>query len=209
MKKQILSILSVGILVFALTGTASAGLQVFTDSALWQAAAGGGNGDLFENFNSFTADEFYYGTNPVVAGFLELSVTNGPGDPSWLIDASPAKYGTIPAVNNSTFATTLTHPDYGDTLLSFTPVSALGFDYAGASYSDSAGILTTSRGESVSLAASGNNTRSFIGLLYTEGETFSSLTWHSSGRFAAGIDNVEAFSPVSSTLWVKKCNFII
>ena len=174
---------------------ASAALQIFTDRSAWHAAAVGTT-ELSQDFNSYTTDVFY-GAVPVTAGFLTLSVVNGRSDASWLIDAVPAEFGTIPDVNGSTFATTLVNSPagFGGTQLAFAPVRALGFDYAGASYSLSDGILTTSLGDSITVAKSGNDNRAFVGVIYTAGETFTSLTW-SSGAFAAGIDNVSAFQPV-------------
>lgn len=182
---------------------AHSALTVFTDRAAWQSAAGG-VGNLFENFDSYM-DDVLYGPAPVVAGFLTLSVVDGVQDGSWRIDAPPTQFGTIPGVNTSTFITTLGvgAGGFGDTLLSFAPVRGLGFDYSGASYSTVAGILSTNLGDSITVAISGNADKSFIGLLYTGGETFTSLKWNEDSTlsvsfpaFGAGIDNVEAFSPV-------------
>ena len=171
---------------------------IFTDKAAWQAAAGGGIGDLFEDFNSFSSDAFY-GDTPVNAGFLTLSVVNGASDASWLVDAGVNNFSSIPGVNGTTFATTLVAVGYGGTRLSFAPVAAFGFEYAGSTYSATNGTLMTSLGDAVVLAPTSLGTQSFVGILYTAGETMSSLTW-APGRFAAGIDNVEAFSSVASTV---------
>jgi hypothetical protein len=185
-------VFSVAVAAICVASPGSAGPVVFTNRTLWQAAAGG-TGNLFENFESFLGDTTYSAV-PVTAGFLTLSVVNGSSDTSWRIDVIPAAFPTIPDVNGSTFAITLgqgVQTGFGSTSLTFAPVFAVGFDYAGADYSTADGTLTTSRGDSVVLAKSPNSVRSFIGLLYTGGETFSSLTWSSTGSFAAGIDNVE------------------
>lgn len=178
------------------TSLASAAFQIFTDRSAWGAAAAGTT-ELTQDFNSYTTD-VEYGPAPVTAGFLTLSVVNGSYDGSWLIDAIPARFESIPDVNGSTFATTLADPlvGFGGTQLDFAPVRALGFDYAGASYSGGDGILTTSRGDSITIAKSDNDNRAFVGVIYTAGETFTSLTWSSPAWFGAGIDNVSVFLPV-------------
>ena len=195
--------------------SSSAALLVFNDRSAWQAAAGGA-GDLFENFDSKTIDEVYGMATPVTEGFITWSVDGG-SDDSWRIDAPPATFGSIPSVNGSTYVTTLAfeiNSGFGDTMATFSSVRALGFDYAGASYSSTNTniTLTTSNGDTVSVEAlsSGN---SFVGLLYTEGETFNSLRWdalsldaNGSGQIAMGVDNVEAFSvsavPVPAAAWL-------
>lgn len=121
----------------------------------------------------------------------------------------PANFSTLPDVNGTTFVTAISHP-IGDTQLTFAPIRALGFDYAGAIYSSVDGILTTSNGDSFGLAKSDNSARAFIGLLYTGPETFTFLTWgrdnaDNSNNFGAGIDNVEAFSasvPLPAAAWL-------
>ena len=198
-------------------GGADAALVTFTDRAAWQAAAGG-VGDYFENFDSFTIDQSY-NPSPVTAGFVTLAVVNVHadfGDPSYRIDAIPAAAGTIPDVNGTTFAVTISNNfgaiflSSGDTQLSFSPVRAIGFDYAGAAYSTVDGALTTSRGDTVIVAKSDNSNRAFLGLLYTGSENFTSLTWGKTPNgpidgFGAGIDNIEAFAPVPlpSAVWLS------
>ena len=182
---------------------AHSAFTVYTDRAAWQSAAAG-VGDLFENFDSYTGD-ILYGPSPVTTGFLTFSVVGGRSDSSWLIDAPPDTFVDIPGVNGTTFVTTLGvgSQGFGDTLMSFAPVRGLGFDYSGANYSTVSGILSTSIGDSVGVARSANTDKSFIGILYTAGETFTSLLWSegtvSGGTFSAfgaGIDNIEAYSPV-------------
>lgn len=148
---------------------AGAAFQTFTDRNAWQAAAAGTT-QLTQDFNAYSSD-VTYGPAPVTAGFLTLSVVNGKSDDSWVIDAIPANFGPIPSVNGSTFATTLSLNlgGFGSTQLGFAPVKALGFDYAGANYSGSDVTLTTSLGDSVTVAKSGNNNRAFVGVIYTAG----------------------------------------
>lgn len=187
-----------------------AALAIFTDRAAWQAASGG-IADKSEDFNSYT-DDILYGAAPFTAGFLTLSVVAGQFDTSWRIDVLPSAANTIPDVDGSTYLTTIGagHLGFGDTLMSFAPVRALGFDYAGADYSTVDGVLTTSRGDSFTLTMSGNGQTSFIGLLYSAGETFTSLEWNEGAgpvtfpAFGTGIDNVEAFSavPLPASGWM-------
>jgi hypothetical protein len=186
--------------MISLSFPGQAGLVTFTDRAAWQSAVGAADA-ITEDFDSFSTDVLY-GATPVTAGFLTLSVVGGPSDNSWMIDSIPAFFSTIPDVNGTTFATTLVAGGFGGTELTFGPVRALGFDYAGATYSTVSGRLTTSQGDSVDIPASDNSARSFIGFLYPSGETFTSLTWSLAGSsgindgFAAGIDNVTAFAPI-------------
>jgi len=191
------------ILVFA-ASAANAALATFTDRAAWQAAAGGA-GDLFENFDSFLVDTFYGTGMPVTAGFVTFEVVAGTSDHSWLIDALPVPVGpSIADVNGTPYAVTLgiEASSFGDTLVTFGPVRAFGFDYAGASYSTVDGILSTSLGDSFVIPELDHGEVAFIGLLYTAGETFTSLKWDAGPLktvyrdFAMGVDNVEAFSPV-------------
>lgn len=206
MFKRFFSLVSIG----CLSLSANAALVSFTDRAAWLAAAGGSS-DYFEDFDSVTEDIPYYESSPVSVGFTTWTV-DGFADGSWRIDAPTARFGSIPSVNGSAFVTTLAFSDnsfYGDAEMSFNPVRAIGFDYAGAPYSSNVGsdiVLTTSLGDSVSVEAMYSGTF-FIGLLYTEGESFTSLRWDANeGRVAMGVDNVEAFAPsevpVPATLWL-------
>lgn len=179
----------------AAASPAGAAPLTFTSRTAWESAIGG-TGDLFEDFNSYTGDVLY-GT-PLTAGFLTLSVVNGTSDDSWRIDAGPAQFASLPSVNGTSFATTLAlaaNTGYGGTSMSFAPVIALAFDYAGSSYSTSSATLTTSLGHSLTLAALPPGQRGFFGILYTGGPAFTSLTWTSAGSFGAGIDNVTGLTP--------------
>ncbi|MGE0861344.1 MAG: hypothetical protein AB7I01_14085 [Gammaproteobacteria bacterium] len=196
-------------LMFATLPTLAA-LTVFTDRVAWQVAAGGG-GDLFEDFAAFAVDT-PYGAAGTQAGFLTLSVVNGAADDFWRIDVPPAHLASVPGVDGSTYAVTFGIDDgvFGDTLLTFAPVRALGFDYAGAGFSTVDGVLSTNLGDSTVIARLPLGTTAFVGLLYDAGETFTSLEWEAgpfSGNvfsgFGMGIDNVEAFSavPLPATAW--------
>ena len=206
-----LSTIIVGAIHLTFASSANAALVTFTNRVAWQAAAGGGVGDLFENFNSFGPEDSFYGTGaPISAGFLSFEVVNGRSDPSWRIDVPPpAAIALLSDVNGSPFATTfgIRSGGFGDTRISFAPIQAIGFDYSGADYSQVDGILATSLGGTVTIAKSGNANKAFIGFLYTKGETFSSLEWDAGPAgpgvdpaFGAGIDNVAAFTTVSAVV---------
>ena len=60
------------VLILSATLSANATLTVFTDRVSWQAAAGGGTGNLFQDFNSYTVD-VQYNLSPISVGFLTLS----------------------------------------------------------------------------------------------------------------------------------------
>jgi hypothetical protein len=197
-------------LTFLVAGQAHSALLAFTDRTAWQAAAGG-SGDLSENFNS-VAQDIFYGPAPVTQGFLTLEVVNGTYDSSWRIDAQPDAFTSIPNVDGTTFATVLglDYSSFGDTLMSFQDVNALGFDYSGGTYSNTNTRLTTSRGDTVDVPQQTTGTF-FLGLLYTGGENFSSLLWGPDGcnncYVGMGIDNLEAFTslnpvPVPAAFWL-------
>ena len=193
--------------------SASAALQTFTDRAAWQAAAGGGAGDLFEDFNSFTQD-ILYGDPAVTAGFLTLDMTNCCNDSSWRIDVPPRQFSSLPDIDGTPFATTIGYvPGERNTIMTFNNVRAIGFDYKDASYSTLDGNLTTSLGDSVFHPLNHSPDAFFVGLLYTEGEVFNSLTWEpifpggGNVGFGFSMDNVEAFSapnpiPVPAAFWL-------
>lgn len=205
-------------LALLISGQAHSTLIVFTDRTAWQTVAGGGTGDLFEDFNSFTEDTFYGAQHgPVTAGFLTLDlIDTGLNDSSWLIDVTPDNFTSLPSIDDSPYATTIgyegSHTQV-DTHLTFDNVRALGFDYKDGSYGDTAGIFTTSLGDSFELANINSTDTFFLGLLYTEGEAFNSLSWApASGGigYGIGIDNVEAYSgtsdispvPVPAAFWL-------
>ncbi len=200
--------------------SSNAALLTFTDRASWQAAAGGGVGDQFENFNSFTDDVGYgpfYAQPTVTAGFLTFEVVNGGSDGSWRIDAPT--HNIFTSVNGTSSATALGIGEpslgFGDTLMSFGAVRALGFDYAGTVYSKTDGILTTNRGDSITIPKLADGAVAFIGLLYNAGENFTSLEWGAVATlttadfedFGMALDDVEAFStlnpvPVPAAIWL-------
>lgn len=177
------------------SAAAAAGPLVFTDRAAWLAAVGA-TPDRVENFDSFATDTVYGVGLSVTAGFLTFDVDGADSDDSWQIDAAPAAFPAIPSVNGSAFAVTLFNTFYGGTRMSFAPVTALGFEYAGSSYSDSPLALTTSRADVIILQPTALTARSFIGILYSDVEGFDSLTWAGTSQFAAGLDNVEALAAV-------------
>ena len=183
---------AVAVLV-VMTGQAGAGLLKFNDRETWRLGAGGGTGDLFQNFDGFAVDVPYNVPGGVDAGFLNLSISGG-GDSSWRIDAPPDAFGSIPNVNGTAFATTLSAGLTGArTVLTFDPIGGLGFDF-GRGENGNRGILTlvTSGGQTVSF--DNTNGGGFIGLLLEGSDTFTSLTFTSTTSVFAGIDDVEAFT---------------
>lgn len=205
-------------LVFPLLVAASLPVQsalvAFTDRAVWRSAAGG-TGDLFEDFNSHIEDEFY-DPGPLAVGFLMFSVVDGVSDSSWRVDALPSFASSVPDVNGTTYVTALAQENsgfaFGNAFMSFAPMRALGFDYSGADYSTTDGVLTTSTGDVVVITEINGGETAFIGFLYTAGETFTSIEWEAGALkpgqgfrdFAMGIDNVEGFSPVPipAAIWL-------
>ena len=193
-------------LAFLIAGQAHSALLIFTDRTAWQTAAGGGVGDLFEDFNSFTQDTFYGAQHGAVgAGFLTLDLADtGDNDTSWRIEVPPLTAASVPDVDGTSYATTFGYEGshtQADTLMSFSNVGAIGFDYKDGSYGDANGLLTTSLGDSVSLTNVNSTDTFFLGFVYTEGEVFNSLLWGLAPGggigYGIGIDNVEAYSSVN------------
>lgn len=191
-------ILALCLLLLTMT-SAQAALIVYTDRATWQAAAGG-TPDLNEDLNSVTTDTQYNDT-PQTVGFLTFSI-DATTDNSWLIDADPAVFGSIPGVDGTTFATFLEvqYYGYGQNKISFPAISALGFDYSGASYSgQNNGDFITSLGDMFTISALPSGDVGFIGLLYNDGESFTNFGGIDingiNGIFAMGVDNFQAYLP--------------
>lgn len=191
-------ILALCLLLFTMT-SAQAALIIYNDRMAWQAAAGGAP-DLNEDLNSVTTDTQYNQT-PQTVGFVTFSI-DATADNSWLIDADPAFFGTIPTVDGTTFATFLEvqYYGFGQNVISFPSISAFGFDYSGAGYSgQNNGDFITSLGDMFTINALPAGDVGFIGLLYNEGESFTSIGGVGNGSFdsvfAMGIDNFQAYLP--------------
>ena len=183
---------AVAVLV-VMTGQAGAALLSFDDRESWRLVAGGGTGDLVQDFNGFASDVPYNVSGGVDAGFLNLSISGG-GDSSWRIDVPPDAFGSIPNVNGTAFATTLSAGAVGArTVLSFDAVGGLGFDF-GRGENGNRGILTLVTSGGLTASFDNTNGGGFIGLLLEGGDTFTSLTFTSTTSVFAGIDDVEAFT---------------
>lgn len=188
-------VLFIGLAMMGVAGSANSALLTYTDRALWQAAAGGGTGDKYEDLNSVTVDDPYH-IDPITVGFLTFS-TDLAFDNSWRIDAPPDRFTSIPNVNGSTFATTLSTPS-SNTILSFSSVGAIGFDF-GSSSRPGMQFITTSLGDTT-FYTNTTTTGGFFGILYDAGEKFSSLTWSATvSKVSSGIDNIEAFTTPAVT----------
>lgn len=191
---------------------ASAALTVFSDRAAWRAAAGGGTGDLFEDFNAFALDTVY-DSSGTQAGFVTLSVVEGESDGFWRIDVPPANLPSVPGIDGTPYAVAFGIDDgtFGDTRMSFAPVRALGFDFSASGFSTVDGILYTNLGDSTAISRLPLGTTAFVGFLYDAGTAITSIKWEAgpfSGNifsgFGMGVDNVEAFSvvPLPTTTWL-------
>jgi hypothetical protein len=185
--------------LLSLSSNSDAALVVYTDRSAWQAAAGG-IGDKFEDLNGIDVDAVYAPSAgaPTQVGFLGFSVVDGSGDETYRIDAPAAQFVSLPTVNGTTFAAAISHPK-GNSQLTFSPVRGFGFDYGAEDYSTTNGVLTTSNGDFVAVEMFNSGNPRFIGLLYTAGESFTSLTWlrdspNTINNYGVGIDNIEAMS---------------
>ena len=181
---------AVAVALVAWGGAAQAALATFSDRGAWRAAAGGGTGDLTENFNTVVSD-LDFGTVDQTVGFLTFS--SPVGDSSFHhIDASP--FGVPGALDDTTYAVLRATGTNFNTLVSFGPVFAIGFDYANFNISGDLSV-TTSLGDTRTIADSPDAT-SFFGLVYTEGEAITSLLFEPANdeNLAITSDNWEAFS---------------
>ncbi|MCB2107043.1 MAG: PEP-CTERM sorting domain-containing protein [Rhodobacteraceae bacterium] len=187
---------------------AHAGYITFTDRAAWRAAAGGGVGDLAENFNSFTGTTIYGNPTGIDAGFLHFAtVSNNYGsDTSWSVRTASNLAGSQ-TVNGSAYVSLVSYsPSGGDTLITHVPLVALGFDYRGPSNtpSNDANPLTliTSLGDNITGPTILGSSSGFFGILYTGGEFFTSIEVRdfTDNRTFFGADNFEAFSALGDSV---------
>ncbi len=190
---------SASLLLLILTvSQACGGLITFTDRAAWRTAAGGGAGDLMENFNGFNQDADWTST-PVVAGFLTISNTGSGTTDRQRVDVFPFVVET--SLDGTPFSYLKTN---GAILISnynfSSAVTAVGFDYrAGGT---AVMNFETSLGNDLSIT--GSLTTQFFGLVYNAGETISGLSFQDSQELQFGSDDWEAYSsaavPEPSTL---------
>lgn len=181
--------------------TANAAVLVFTDRASWRTAAGGGIGDLTEDFNSFSGTTVYGNTTGIDAGFLHFAVVSGDygGDVSWSVRDS-ADLGGSKTVNGSPYVSLVSYQTpAGDTLITHASVSAIGFDYTGPSNTPSNDAnpltLTTSLGDVITGPVILGDSSGFVGVVYTEGEVFNSVQVSdlTDSRTFFGADDFEAY----------------
>ena len=199
LRKQLLLVV---IALMAVSVTANAAVLVFTDRASWRTAAGGGTGDLTEDFNTFIGTTVYGNTTGINAGFLNFAVVSGDygSDASWSVrDTSPV--GGSQTVNGSPYVSLVSfQPPAGDTLITHANIAAIGFDYNGPSNTPSNDAnpltLTTSLGDDITGPVILGVSSGFVGIVYTEGEVFNSVQIRdlTDGRTFFGADNFEAYS---------------
>ena len=208
LKKLSIALGTAGVLLSSslMIGEASAGILVFTDRASWRLAAGGGVGNLSEDFNSFSGTNNYATATGFQAGFLHFAtITPGflPGDPSWSVRSAPDVAGSK-TVNGSPYVSLVTFsPPGGDTLITTASLAAFGFDYSGPSNTPSNDAnplhVITSNLDNITGPTILGDSSGFFGFVYTAGETFTSLEIRDpDDRTFFGADNFEAFSTVSA-----------
>jgi hypothetical protein len=204
--------LAVILILACVVERADAELLPFNDRAAWLAAAGESVPHLTEDFDSFSGTTNYGTPTGVAAGFLNFATvsSNFPLDQSWSIRET-AGATTIPPVTTpaSPYVLMVANNSGGNTLISFSRIGALGFDY-GYSFPgwDPLGAtpltLVTSRGDSISDPnwTINDSSSGFVGILYDAGEKFTSIEIRDlsddSAWFAA--DNFEAFIPEPSSI---------
>lgn len=192
-------------LILLFSGSVNAGIITFTDRNDWRAAAGGGSGDLSENFNSFTGTTLYGTPTGVSAGFLNFATVSGsfPSDSSWSIRDSDDLAGSK-TVNGSSYVSLVSFSGgSGDTLITHSSIIALGFDYSGPSNASNYAeplTLTTSLSDNITGPTILGSSSGFFGFIYTAGESFNSVQIRdlSDNRTFFGADNFEAFTSTSS-----------
>lgn len=181
------------LLVLALAmSQASAAVFTFTDRSAWQAAAGGGVGDLTEDFNGVGADLIYD---------QGASQTVGPLTFSFSGTSALARVDTSPSVLSGEFAIDATpyaflrSLDSAGTTVSFAAATAIGFDYNTGSTTLDIMEGMTSAGDTFTLPNTGN-TQGFFGIVSTTAFTsfVTSQDFVNPEAGVLGTDNWEIFS---------------
>lgn len=160
---------------------ANAALITFTDRSAWRIAAGGGSGNLTEDFNAYVPSTSFI----TQAGGVESPPGGHPM--TLFVDgtaASRIRANTSPSIT---------------TIFAFSePVFAVGFDVgARTNITDNLDMLT-SLGDATYFANSYTES-TFFGLVYDDSENFTSILFHDFSNNGADwslSDNWEAFSPV-------------
>ena len=91
LKRSLIASMVLFSLIVAGMTSSWAAVLTFTDRSSWRAAAGGGVGDIAENFDTFVGTTVYGNTTGVNAGAFNFSIVAGStSDTSWSIrDSSP------------------------------------------------------------------------------------------------------------------------
>lgn len=185
-------------------GPASAAIETYTDRGAWRAAAGGGTGDLAEDFNSFVGTTNYATDAGLTTGFMHFSSveSTNPADPSWSVRSETPLTG-LKTVHGSPYVSLVAFSSGPvDTLISMDGVRAFGFDYSGPTNvpANEANPLTllTSRGDEITGPTILEESSGFFGFVYTEGEVINSIRVQdlTDDRTFFGADNFEAYSAV-------------
>lgn len=171
----------------------------YTDRTAWRIAAGGGSGNLTENFEGFAGDTSYE-TVPVVAGFMTVSNQGSGSSVAAIVDVPPFQ-NPLTDVNgtsllrlmSNTAAGTHWRVDFSE------PVKAVGFDVNGQ-FNKTMHMFDSSE-DAVTVPFT--STGGFFGLVYDPGSFTQYLRANTTGvpPYAPGTDNWEAYSvPEPSTL---------
>ena len=180
--------------VLCFTTAAQAAVVAFGDRDIWRAAAGGGVGDLGENFNGISADVRYdQDFGAASFGFLTFETSFVTGFAR--VDAAPFMNPTLSYdIDGSSYAYLRSGPDIGEvTVVSFGPVFAIGFDFDTGSYAPFVGSFDgiTSAGDAFQTPGWEADLTGFFGIISTTPIT--SLTF-TGGNTILGTDNWEAFA---------------
>lgn len=202
LRRRFLGLLAVALGVMPyFTSQAEAGVITFTDRNAWRVAAGGGSGDLSQDFNSYSGTTVYGNPTGIQAGFLHFSTVSGNfgADTSWSI-RSAADLAGSKTVNGTSYVSLVSYsPAAGDTLITTTSLRAFGFDYSGPSNTPANDAnplsLITSVGTITGPTILGSSS-GFFGFVYTAGESFTSIEVRdfTDNRTFFGADNFEAYS---------------
>jgi len=180
---------AIAVVLLCFVQSASASLITFTDRTAWRAAAGGGIGDITENFDAVSSDLDYASGNLQMVG--DFSFVYGPGNSAVARVESSGGSG----VNGTPFAY-LRQVNANDTEVSFvgapSGLMSFGFDFDDTPGFPGPLTLTTSFGDSVIVPAGSG----FIGIVSSS--PFSSIRTDTAGttNVVMAFDNLEGFSAV-------------
>lgn len=178
--------------------TANAAVVTFDDRDAWRAAAGGGAGDLSEDFNGVAADVRYDLGYPAASfGFLTFKANFLSGYAK--VDVAPFENPFLSYdIDGSPYAYLRSNPDPAEvTVVSFGPVFAIGFDFdtgMDPMFSGSFDVLT-SAGDFFQTPGGETDLTGFFGILSTDPIT--SLIFAGDNDIL-GTDNWEAFTDIDA-----------